>query len=291
MAVRQLARWLLCGVIASFCAHGETDQDRNRAAEPMTDLTVLHDISYEPGNRHQLDLYVSRASAPPRPVVVYIYGGAWADGSKADFAWIGAAFARLGFLAIIPDYRVYPEAHWPMFLEDNAAALRWARDHAAEFGGDPAKLVLMGHSAGANNVLSLAVDPRWLASVGLTQKDLSAVIGLSGPYNLSPLDSAREREIFGPKTGYADPIHFIRGGSPPLLLIIGGQDDAADPRDSDAVADKVRATGREAEVIHYPPLGHSDTQNALAFSPERPPHLLAAILRFLAQHGIRPQPS
>lgn len=259
----------------------------------MNDLAVTRNLQYEPGDRHSLDVYVLRAPAKAaRPVMVYLYGGAWAAGSKADFAWIGAALARRGFVAVVPDYRIYPEAKWPMFLEDNAAAVRWARDHAASFGGDPAELVLTGHSAGANNALSLATEPRWLAGVGMTPRDLKATIGLSGPYNLSPLDTASERAIFGPPTGYTDPINRIEGGSPPLLLIVGDRDDAADPHDSDAVAAKVREKGSVAEVIHYPSLGHSDTQNALATPPgRRPPGIIDAILHFLAAQSAAPPQS
>jgi acetyl esterase/lipase len=259
----------------------------------MNDLAVTRNLQYEPGDRHSLDVYVLRAPArAARPVMVYLYGGAWAAGSKADFAWIGAALARRGFVAVVPDYRIYPEAKWPMFLEDNAAAVRWARDHAASFGGDPAELVLTGHSAGANNALSLATEPRWLAGVGMTPRDLKATIGLSGPYNLSPLDTASERAIFGPPTGYTDPINRIEGGSPPLLLIVGDRDDAADPHDSDAVAAKVREKGSVAEVIHYPSLGHSDTQNALATPPgRRPPGIIDAILHFLAAQSAAPPQS
>jgi acetyl esterase/lipase len=155
----QAARWLLCSVLFIVCSHVESDADRNKAAEPMNDLAVTLDLAYEPGDRHSLDVYVLRAAANPRPVIVYIYGGNWVAGAKADFAWVGATLARRGFVAVVPDYRIYPEAKWPMFLQDNAAAVRWARDHAASFGGDPAKLVVMGHSAGANNALSLATDP------------------------------------------------------------------------------------------------------------------------------------
>jgi acetyl esterase/lipase len=272
------------------CPHGRSDSDMNKAAEPMTDLVITRNLSYEPGDRHSLDVYALRAADKPRPVIVYIYGGNWAAGAKSDFAWIGAALARRGFVVVVPDYRVYPQARWPMFLQDNAGAVRWARDHAATYGGDPSKLVLMGHSAGANSALSLATDPRWLGGVGMTRSDLKAMIGLSGPYNLSPLDTPREIAIFGPPTGYTDPINLIEAGSPPVLLAIGDRDDAADPHDSDAVAARLREKGGLAEVIHYPGLGHSDTQEALALPPGSPPGIIDAILRFLAAHGAAPPP-
>ncbi len=286
--ITQTVKWLLCSVLFMACSHYETDADRNRAAEPMTDLSVTRNVPYEPGDRHSLDVYVLRAPSKPRPVLVYIYGGAWAAGSKDQFAWVGAALARCGFVVVEPDYRIYPQAHWPMFLQDNAAAVRWARDHAAQFGGDPAKLVVMGHSAGANNALSLAVEPEWLKAVGMAPRDLTAVIGLSGPYNLSPLDTRQEIAIFGPPTGYTDPINRVDGGSPPMLLIVGDRDDAADPLDSDAVAAKVREKGSAAVAIHFATLGHSDTQNALSIAPGRPPGVIDAILTYLATLGAAP---
>lgn len=294
--ITQAVRWVLCGVLFLACSHVETDAQLNKAAEPMTDLVVTRNLPYEtqpgqPGSdRHSLDIYDLRGPSKPRPVIIYLYGGDWSAGAKAQFAWVGAALARRGFVAVVPDYRIYPQARWPMFLQDNAAAIRWTRDHVASFGGDPSKLVLMGHSAGANDALSLATDPRWLKAVGMVPRDLKAMIGLSGPFNLSPLDTRQEVAIFGPPTGYADPIHRIHAGAPPILLIIGNRDNAADPHDSDAVAAKLRAMGDEAQVIHYPGLGHPDTQNALALPPGRPPGIIDAILRFLAAHGVAPPP-
>jgi len=289
--ITQTVRGLLCSVLFFMCAHGESDIDRNKAAEPMDDLVITHNLPYEPGERHSLDVYVLRAAAKPRPVIVYIYGGGWAAGSKAEFAWVGAALARRGFMVVIPDYRIYPQARWPMFLEDNAAAVRWARDQAASFGGDPGKLVLMGHSSGAHNVFSLLVEPQWLGGVGMTPHDVTAMVGLSGVYSMLPLDGSREHAIFGPQTGYSEPINHIDGVPPPMLLIIGDSDRAAEPSNSDDVAAKLHEKGGTAEVIHYPSLGHGDTQDALALPPGHPPGIIDAILRFLTAHGARPPPA
>jgi acetyl esterase/lipase len=285
--ITQAVRAVLCGVFLS-CAHVESDIDRNKAAEPMDDLSVTRNMAYAPGDRHSLDVYVLRGAAKPRPVIVYLYGGGWFAGSKSSFAWVGAALARRGFAVVIPDYRLYPEVHWPKFLEDDAAAVRWARDHAASFGGDPGTLVLMGHSAGAHDAFSLAVEPQWLGAVGMAPRDLKALVGLSGVYSMFPLDGRREHAIFGPQTGYTEPVDHVDGHAPPMLLIIGDQDRAAEPSDSDNVAAKVRAKGGIAEVIHYASLGHSDTQDALAKPPGQPPGIIDAILRFLASQGAAP---
>lgn len=290
MAIAQTVKWILCTVLLGVCSR-ESDIDRNKAAEPMDDLEITRDVAYAPGDRHGLDIYAPRGPGERRPVAIYLYGGAWASGAKADYAWVGAALARRGYVAIVPDYRVYPQGLWPMFLEDNAAAVRWSKDHAANYGGDPSALVLMGHSSGAFNAISLAVDRRWLNGFGMDPLDLRAVIGLSGPYVMFPLDGPREHAIFGPERGYSEPADHVDGRSPPLLLITGDKDRAAEPSDSDTVGAKVLEKGGVAKVIHYPSLGHADTQNALAVPSGGTPPIMDEILRFLGAQGAAPSPS
>ena len=137
----------MCGVVI-VCAHVETDADRNRAAEPVTGLVVPWDIAREPGHRHSLDGHILRAAAAkPRPVIVYLYGGSWSAGAQAQFVWVGAALARWGFVAVVPERRICRQTRWPMFLQDNTAALRWVRDQAAQFGGDLSEASMLASSA------------------------------------------------------------------------------------------------------------------------------------------------
>ncbi|MDI7066444.1 alpha/beta hydrolase, partial [Klebsiella pneumoniae] len=99
-----------------------------------------------------------------RPVVVFFYGGSWQNGARSDYLFVGQALTSRGFVAVLPDYRTYPDTRFPGFMEDAAAAVRWARDHAAEYGGDPSRIFLMGHSAGAHIVALLATDGHYLAA-------------------------------------------------------------------------------------------------------------------------------
>jgi acetyl esterase/lipase len=135
--------------------------------EPRFGLTVTRNLAYPPGPRHDLDVYAPRHPAPHTPVVVFIYGGGWDTGEKSQYAFVGDALASHGYVAIVPNYRIYPEAHYPDFLEDSAEAVAWAKAHARAYGGDPDELFLVGHSAGAYNAAMLTLDPRWLAAVGL----------------------------------------------------------------------------------------------------------------------------
>lgn len=237
------------------------------ALEPGRGVSVVRDVTYAPGERGTLDVYTPAAGGKARPVVVFFYGGNWNSGRKADYAWVGKALARDGYVVVIPDYRVYPQVRWPEFLRDSAQAVRWSRDHAARHGGDPTRIALMGHSAGAYNALELAVDGRWLGEVGLDPaRDLRAVVGLSGPYDFLPLRSEELKTIFGPEASRADtqPITHVTGAGPPMLLAVGDRDDIVDPGNTERMATAVRTKGGQVETVHYPRLGHAMTIGAFA---------------------------
>ncbi len=253
------ARWgrlsLACLLALAACAPIQA----LNALEPASRVQATRDIAYAPGARHALDVYAPRLRRPPAPVVVFFYGGSWDSGRRQDYRFVGEALASRGYLAIIPDYRLYPDVDWRGFLEDSALAVRWAKDHAAAYGGDPRRLVLVGHSAGAYNAAMLALDGRWLAKVGMSpNRDLRGMAGLAGPYDFLPLQSDKLKTIFGPPAGRADtqPINHIEAGAPPLWLGTDQRDKYVDPRNSQRLAAAATAKGVEAETKVYPGLNH-----------------------------------
>jgi acetyl esterase/lipase len=227
---------------------------------------IVHDIPYGDGPRRRLDVYTPD-TAGRAPVVVFIYGGSWQKGGKSMYGFVGKALAAKGFVTVIPDYRVYPEVGYPDFLRDNAQAARWARDHASEFGGDGARLFLMGHSAGAYDAMMLAVDPRWLGEVGMEpQRDIRAAVGLSGPYDFLPLRDETLMTIFGPvetRPG-TQPISHVDGRAPPVFLAAGLKDAVVDPQNAVRLAQRIQEKGGEAEVKLYPRLDHQLAIGAFA---------------------------
>ena len=229
-------------------------------------VTAATDVAYRPGERGMLDVY-KPAAAANAPVVVFFYGGGWDSGRRQDYRFVGRALARRGFVTVVPDYRVYPEVRWPAFVQDSAEAVRWAKDHAAEYGGDPRRMVLMGHSAGAYNAVELALDKRWLSAVGLDpQRDLKGVVGLAGPYDFLPLRSDELRTIFGPEEGRpaTQPINYVDGKNPPLFLSVDLGDKVVDPGNTTRLADKVRAAGGAVQVREYKGLSHALLVAAIA---------------------------
>ncbi|MFM0669947.1 alpha/beta hydrolase [Paraburkholderia sediminicola] len=228
-------------------------------------------VAYGNAPRQKLDVYVPTTNASPaashgRPVVVFFYGGSWQSGSRSSYLFVGAALASRGFVAVLPDYRTWPDTAFPGFVDDAATAVRWARDHAAEFGGDPSRIFLMGHSAGAHIVMLLATDGRYLAAQQMSKSDISGVIGLAGPYDFLPLHDATLEEIFPPALRAASqPINFVVGDEPPMFLAAGQRDTTVDPGNTDRLAAKLRASGdADVEVKHYPRVGHALLVGAFA---------------------------
>jgi acetyl esterase/lipase len=287
-----LSALILAGSLALVIRHRSVNHIdantlKNQEALPLTDLTVHRDLAYESsGDRHKLDIYSRPDPSRSKPVIVFFYGGTWIEGSKAEYAWVGAALARQGYVVVVADYRVYPEGQWPGFIQDNASAVRWTHDNISKFGGDPRMLYIMGHSAGAVNAMSLAVDDRWLNQVGMDPlKDIKGVIALSGPFEFVP-DTGPLRSMFGPKTQWADvlPNSHVNGRSPPALLLTGDQDEAASPLDSDHLAALIQSKGGSATLIHYPSLKHNGTVTALAPLPGETSTLLTDVNTFITKH-------
>lgn len=263
------------------------------AIEPGPGVSVTHDVAYGDGPRRKLDIYAPKQRQAGRPVVVFFYGGSWQFGDRGGYAFVGKALAAHGYIAVIPDYRIYPEVRWPDFLDDSARAVAWAKTHAAEYGGDPSRLVLMGHSAGAYNAVEMAVDRRWLAKVGLDpRRDVRAAVGLAGPYDFLPLESENLKIIFGPVEGRPDtqPITHADGRSPPLWLAAPRNDKVVDPGNATRLATRVRAKGGEAQTKFYPGLSHETMVGSIAAPLRFLAPVLADATAFIDAHTTAAQP-
>lgn len=227
---------------------------------------VARDVAYGEGPRRRLDVYAPTAASGPHPVIVFIYGGSWDSGRKEEYAFAGAALASRGFVTIIPDYRLVPEVRFPGFVEDCAAAVRWAVDHASEHGGDPSRIVIVGHSAGAYNAIMLAMDPTYLQDAGVTAASIAGVVGIAGPYDFLPLDVDATRNAFGEAAdiNLTQPVHFASASAPPLLLLWGEDDTTVGPRNLNTLAARQRAVGGRVETKTYPGVDHVSIMLALS---------------------------
>jgi acetyl esterase/lipase len=225
------------------------------------------DVAYGADPQQRLDVYVpSQVLVEPRPLVVFWHGGRWTFGDKADYRFVGAALAGLGYVAVLPNYRHYPAVKMPGFMDDAALAGLWAAAHSEEYGADADRLYLMGHSSGAHMAALVTLDPRYFADAGRPVPRIAGIIGLSGPYDFLPLQEADLQDMFGPPPNYpnSQPIDFVHAGAPPMLLVHGLRDDTVAPKNSINLAAALRANGVPVTLKVYPNLGHADTVAALS---------------------------
>jgi acetyl esterase/lipase len=229
--------------------------------------------AFGPHPRQKLDLY-----APPdardRPVVLFLYGGGWRQGDRAAYRFVAEALVARGMVAIIADYRLAPEAKFPDFVEDFALAAGWAKQHAAEHGGDPRKLAVLGHSAGAYNALVGVLDPSWLAGVGMQPRAIAQLVALAPPTGLELPRSRRLAPVFAAADppGSAWPIRLASTGAseaPPITLVGGAADFIIQPADVRALGAAIQAGGGRAETLILPEAGHVEVLGDLWWGSAR----------------------
>lgn len=214
-------------------------------------------LPYGDDARQRLDVYRPRAVRQGAPVVVFLYGGRWQSGSKDEYRLLGDALTRRGIVAVIPEYRLYPAVRFPAWVQDAALAVRWARDNAAQYGGDPANLVVVGHSAGAHTAALLALDERWLREAGVPAGAVRGYAALAGPVDTTWTDPDVQA-LMGPAAGWPAtyPRTHVDGSEPPLLLLHGADDDTVSPESSRGLAARIQARGGCARAIVYRGVGH-----------------------------------
>lgn len=226
---------------------------------------VAEGVAYGAGPRQKLDIYapVRPSRAAPLPVIVFFYGGSWNSGARGGYGFVGRALAARGFVTVIPDYRLVPEVVYPGFVLDGAAAVRWVRAHAKDYGGDGERIVLAGHSAGAYIAAMLAVDGRWLGPDRATVRGLA---GLAGPYDFAPFTVGASRQAFGqwPDPAETQPVSHVDKSAPPSLLLAGAEDGLVRPRNSESLAARLRQAGVPVELKSYADIGHVGILTAIA---------------------------
>jgi len=225
---------------------------------PSNGYNLATNLPYDPSTGLTLDVYTP-TGARNAPVVVFFYGGRWSEGDKLMYKFVGQALASRGIVAVVPNFRLYPAARFPAFVEDAATAVKWTKSNIASYGGDSGKLFVMGHSSGAHIAAMLALNEGYLKQVGGSRSWLKGMIGLAGPYNFLPIEDPELRDIFGPpeKFEQSQPIFFVDGQNPPLLLLHGEDDKIVWVANTRSLAKAVAAAGGPVETVIYPKMSHT----------------------------------
>ena len=229
---------------------------------------VAQDIAYGDDPRQKLDIYApsDRVQGKKLPTIVFFYGGSWKTGQKKHYEFAGRALAALGLVVVVADYRLVPDVRFPDFIKDNAAAVAWTQHQIDHYGGDPERVYLAGHSAGAYNALLLGLDTQYLKESGAVPEDIVGLIGISGPYDFDPKEYKVTRDAFAGSLDdpNVSPVNFINADTPPILLFHGEADTTVLPKNTRVLAAGLAETDRPVETHFYSDLSHADTILALS---------------------------
>lgn len=229
---------------------------------------LTRDVEFSEKYGVKLDVY-SPAEGDNHPVLIFVHGGGWDKYDRLLFAPVGQKLIERGMVVVIPDYTLHPDAGYEQMAAEVAAATAWTLENIAEYGGDPDRVVISGHSAGGHLAGLVATDEVWLNYEGHTNEELCGLIGLAGVYDI-PAQMAFERSngniapvmtaVMGGEENFAaaSPSSYIFPGTPQTRLIHGGQDDTVPLAISQLFQTKLEAAGIPNELIVYPRKGHTD---------------------------------
>ncbi len=247
-------------------------------------VVVERNVAFGTHPRQKLDIYRPAGDGTGLPVVYFSYGGGWESGDKDEYGFVGRALAARGYVTVIADYRLVPEVVYPDFVADNALAVQWVADTIGSYGGDAGRMVLMGHSAGAYNVMMLALDPQF----GVDMSNIRALVGLSGPYDFYPFDVSQSQNAFGdfPRPELTQPVNLAFGQMPPVFLGHGDKDETVYLRNSVALAEKMTERGTDVSLKIYEGGNHADTLVSLAMPLRWRYGVLEDVLTFLEANTV-----
>jgi acetyl esterase/lipase len=222
-------------------------------------------------NRHRLDVYEpTKEATAPRPVVLFIHGGSWNSGGKDDFIYkaIGRRLAKNGFVGVVISYRLSPQALVPQQADDCARALAWTVANIKDYGGDPSRIVLMGHSAGGGLAALLATgSDTLLAKHGLPATAAHAVL-LDDPAGLDMLDYLTKMQYPGDAQylvpfskdpavwRQASALYHLHASAPPYSIYVGGETYPSISGSAEKFRQRLKQLGQEPRYTILPGKKH-----------------------------------
>jgi acetyl esterase/lipase len=238
---------------------------------PRQNVRLTRDVTYATvdGKDLKLDIYEPATKDRERPVVVYIHGGGWFGGDKSKGAHYLIPCAQAGYVGFSINYRLSGEAHFPAQIYDCKAAIRWVRKHAAEYGGDGARIGVFGMSAGGHLVALLGTSNGVKAlegNEGVTgvSSNVQAICDWFGPADLTGKGMGSDARgmvarFLGAKpqdapdvAKAASPVTYIDRTDPPFLIIHGVKDPLVPIAQSRVFRDRLAAAKVSVQLIEVP---------------------------------------
>lgn len=232
------------GVLNGITPSGSFDRDK--------------DIAYGDLDRQTMDIYRAVEPKADAPVIVFVYGGGWTDGSKGMYKFVAEAFTQEGFDVVIPDYRLYPDSVYPDMITDTGAAVQAI---AARFPDRP--LVLVGHSAGGYNVTMTAMAPD-LSGLDACER-VAGIVSLAAPTGAFPMTDEPYLSIFPDHFKSDDaPMGRTMDAMPPIMLVNGKDDTTVGYKNATVLGEALDKQGLRNQVVIYDDMNHIDPVRVLS---------------------------
>lgn len=223
----------------------------NTAIKLTRPYDVTENIDFGKEEWQKLDVYRSSDQTESSPVIIFVYGGGWDWGDKSLYHFAADAFTSKGYTVAIPNYIKYPQGRFPQFIDDVALSVAWVENNIADFNGNPEKLFLVGHSAGAHTAGLLVSDPRYLQNAAASIANIKGFAGIAGPYNFTP-KKPEYIKTFGPENFEIMKANtHIDGSEPPMLLIHAKGDTVVGQFNQTTLAETIKSTGGLVETTLY----------------------------------------
>lgn len=223
---------------------------------PRKGYLVQENVAYGLRARHRLDLFRTQTPREHRPLIVFVHGGAWMHGDKKDYRFIGEAFAKEGFDVAVINYHLAPEHIFPASIDDLSLALNYLNVHQIKYQISTEKVVLMGHSAGAFNVMSALYHPKPYEIQCRSQ--ITAIIGLAGPYHFDYKGDPICADAFDQNRPYQEvmPYYFVESNKVKHYLLVAENDDVVGLSNAVDLDRRLKEKGNYSQLWTVPRIGH-----------------------------------
>ena len=223
---------------------------------PRKGYSVQENVAYGLRARHRLDLFRTQTPREHRPLILFVHGGAWMHGDKKDYRFIGEAFAKEGFDVAVINYHLAPEHIFPASIDDLSLALNYLNVHQLKYQISTEKVVLMGHSAGAFNVMSALYHPKPYEIQCRSQ--ITAIIGLAGPYHFDYKGDSICADAFDQNRPYQEvmPYYFVESNTVKHYLLVAENDDVVGLSNAVDLDRRLKEKGNYSQLWTVPRIGH-----------------------------------
>jgi len=279
-----MKKWLIIIFIPIISACSSSALTLVNTLASFGDYQLTKDQSYAKHPLNQLDIYRPTNQAI-KGTVIFFYGGCWGactTYTREYYRFVGEALTSIGYIAVIPDYRRYPEVLFPQIMLDSSAVVAWVNDNIEQYGGETEQIFLMGHSAGGHIAAMLTVNKNYLDDD--LHQNIRGFIGLSAPYDFI-FDKPYQTKLFsGLEYSESQPSYFVTGKEPPLLLLYGNDDKIVYPRNIIKMSLAVKQKGGTVETHTYNEIDHVGILSALSIPYRKRLNVMSDINHFLQSH-------